>query len=259
MKPSSQISVSLAGMMLCWAPMAAAQPQASSTEAAASATSVDPNVVQALQRMGAYLGTLKTFSIRANTTIDQEIDNGQKVQLSGQVTYRVRRPDAFHIEVSSDRPVRQFYYDGKALTVFAPRLGYYATVAAPDTIAKTLDAAYAKYDIALPLQDLFTWSDANLGRADFLQSAVHIGYAQIDGVDTDHYAMRESALDWQIWIRRGERPLPMKVAIVSTGVESQPQYTTNLTWVENPKLTDAEFRFGKPKGSLPIQIVALED
>jgi hypothetical protein len=215
--------------------------------------------VQALQRMGAYLGTLTTFSIHASTTIDEIIENGQKVQLGGEVIYHVRRPNGFAIEVASDRKIRQFYYDGKTLTVYAPRLGLYATAPAPDTVGKTLDDIYVKYDIPVPLADLFTWSDANLGRAGYLKSAIHVGYASVKGVDTDQYAMREKDLDWQIWIARGDRPLPVKVAITSTLAPSQPQYTTNLVWAENPKLTDADFRFTKPEGAMPIEIVAAQD
>lgn len=214
--------------------------------------------MQALQRMGAYLGTMTTFSIHASTTIDEIIENGQKVQLGGDVIYHVRRPNAFAIEVASDRKVRQFYYDGKSLTVYAPRLGLYASVAAPETVQKTLDDVYVKYDIPVPLADLFTWSDASLGRADYLLSAIHIGYAQVNGVDTDQYAMREKDLDWQIWIARGDRPLPVKVAITTRLVPSQPQYTTTLVWAENPKLTDADFHFTKPEGAMPIEIVAVE-
>jgi len=239
--------------------MTATYAQTKAPAPAVKASDVDPEAVQALQRMGAYLGTMTTFSIQASTTIDQVMENGQKVQISGEVVYHVRRPNGFVIEVASDRRLRQFYYDGKTFTVYAPRVGLYASVPAPDTVQKTLQEIYVKYGIPVPLEDLFTWSDANLGRADYLRSAIHVGYAQVNGIDTDHYAMREKDIDWQVWIARGDRPLPVKVAIVSTLAPSQPQYTTNLVWAENPKLTDADFHFNKPEGAMAIEIVSAQD
>ena len=259
MKSLAPLLAPVIGVTLLWSPLATAQQTPAPPAAAAVAPDVDPQVVQALRRMGAYLGSMPTFAILADTTIDDVMNNGQKVQMGGQVLYHVRRPNGLAIELVTDRKVRQFYYDGKSLTVFAPRLGLYATVPAPATIAGTLALAYDKYDIVLPLADLFTWSDANIGRADALRSATYVGYARINGVDTDQYAMREDGVDWQVWIRRGDKPLPVKVAIVSVTDPTQPQYTTNLTWEENPKYTDATFKFDEPKGAHRIEIVEVEN
>lgn len=247
MKMRTYLLATLAAAMLC-SSMAAAEPPALPPD-------VDPEVVAALRKMGTYLETLDTARVVADTSIDEVLDNGQKVIVTGQVTYQLRKPNGFVIEVASDRRIRQFFYDGKDLTVYAPRAKLYATVAAPATNQATLDMMSDRYGIIVPLRDLFMWNDESLGRSDYLTSAVHVGYARVNGVDTDQYAMREEGLDWQVWIQRGAKPLPMKVAITSTYEPSQPQYVTNLTWTANPKYSNSTFAFGKPPGSLPIEIV----
>ena len=35
--------------------------------------------------------------------------------------------------------------------------------------------------------------------------------ATIDGVATDHYAFREADVDWEVWIQKGDQPLPRKL------------------------------------------------
>ncbi|MEJ0041147.1 MAG: DUF2092 domain-containing protein [Rhizomicrobium sp.] len=89
---------------------------AASAAAPAKNQDVEPEALAALDRMGAYLRTLQSFEIKAVTTTDVVLDDGQKVQFAGTNTYKVRRPNGFVISVANDRKVRQFYYDGKSLT-----------------------------------------------------------------------------------------------------------------------------------------------
>src|SRR5436190_16124682 len=101
--------------------------------------------------------------------------DGQKVKLDGVNRYTVRRPDAFVVEVATPWKVRRLVYDGKLITLEAPELGYYATVQAPPTIRATLDAVEAKYDLHIPLQDLFRWTDPSRSGADQFQGAFVVG------------------------------------------------------------------------------------
>src|SRR5258708_26112548 len=93
---------------------------------------------------------------------------------------------------------RRFIYDGKNFTVYSPKLGYYATVAAPATNREALDEIYKRFGIALPLEDLFRWGEgSSADRLQGMRSAYSVGTATIDGVETDHYAYRETYIDWE--------------------------------------------------------------
>lgn len=225
-----------------------AQPQAAADERPA----VDPEAIAALERMGAYLRTLQAFEVRAETTMDNVLDGTeQKVQFAGEGLYRIRRPNAFFLEANTDRRHRQFYYDGTTFTIFSPRMNVYAQRPAPATIREMVDEMENRYNIPVPLADLFYWGSEPVPD---LQLASVIGFARMNGQDSDHYAFRQGDIDWQIWIARGDRPLPLKVVITTRSDPAQPQYTSELAWNLNPTFTASTFAFRPPGQAHEIQI-----
>lgn len=238
-----------------WA--AGAAPAAKPAPAAAQARAVNPAVdkgaLEALSRMSAYLRTLQAFQVTGQTVREVVDDSDQKLQLLGSTTYKVKRPDGFNIEIAEDRKVRQVFYDGKTLTLFSPRMGYYASVAAPPTIAGVLKLAADKYDITVPLEDLFVWGTDADWRGDLTYGYV-VGYSRVAGQDADQYAFRQKGVDWQIWIARGDKPLPLRVAITGTDDPAKPQFESNLVWDTAPQFAANTFAFSPPAGATPIVI-----
>ena len=220
---------------------------------AAPAAEIDPKAIDALKAMGAELRALKAFALRSETTTDEVLDNGQKVQFGGTVDFRVRRPNGLRVEVLSDRKQRQFFYNGKTLTLYGPTNGYYASIAAPPTIGELVQVLDQKYGLQFPLTDLFLWGTDKDGLDD-IKSAIYIGPSRIGGVDCDHYVFRQADVDWQIWIERGKTPLPRKLVITTTSEPAEPQYVAVLKWDLAPKLDDKMFTFVPPKGAQRIEL-----
>lgn len=216
---------------------------------------VDPAALNALNLMSAYLRTLPSFSVRSDTVRDEVNDNGQKLQFTGTVSFQARRPNGLVIETATDRKERTVYYDGKSLTVWAPRMGYYATVPAPATINEMLDLAADKYGIVVPLEDLFLWGTSEDRRAN-LTAGYWVGYALVAGQPADQYAFRQKDLDWQIWIARGDKPLPLRVVITTTDDSTQPQFASNLTWNTSAQFTDDTFKFTPPADAKQIVLTS---
>lgn len=219
-----------------------------------AAAPLQPEALQALERMSDYLGTLKTFEITTRTSLDLVTTDGQLIQVNGGATYKLRRPDGFVIDVKSDVKNRTFFYDGKQFTVYAPELGYYATVAAPPTVHETLATLYSRFGLALPLEDLFRWGDATDTGDDVLDSGFLIGPSAIDGVATDHYAFRQGDIDWQIWIQRGDQPLPRKLVIVDRSDPASPTYSALLDWNLTPTFAADEFTFRPAKDAKSVRL-----
>jgi hypothetical protein len=228
------------------------QPAAQAGGAAASGSAaVDPAAIAALDHMGAYLRTLTAFQIEARTATENVTEDGFKLQFDGVATLKVRRPDRLHVDISNARKQRQIFYDGKSVTVYGPRVKYYATVPAPQTLGETIQVLAKKYGIETPLADLFYWGTDQSGAAD-IKAAHHIGPATIDGKQTDHYAFRQEGVDWQLWIQQGEKPLPLKMAITSTAEAAQPTYSVGLRWNLSPRLQETAFVFKPPPGAMKI-------
>jgi len=200
------------------------------------------------------------MEITSHSSTDVVTENGQRIELEGTTNYKVRKPNGFVIDYSSDIKSRRFLYDGTNFTVYSPKLGFYATAPAPPTIKETLNAIYDNFGIALPLEDLFRWGDEESAeRIQALQSAYEVGPATIDGVLTTHYAFREEEVDWQIWIQDGERPFPRKLVIVDRTDPAMPTYSARLTWSMNPTLADADFTFVPGQDSKRIQLATYQE
>src|SRR5271157_5896112 len=97
---------------------------------------IEPGAMAALDKMGAYLRTLKAFQVKAVETSDDVLDNGQTVQWNRVVDMVAVRPNRFRVDIKSDDQNPILFYDGKNFTVYASLLNYYATVPAPPTIAE---------------------------------------------------------------------------------------------------------------------------
>lgn len=221
--------------------------------AAGTAAQREAKAMDALAAMGKYLRSLKAFAVRADAVIDEVLTTGQKLQFAGTVDYLVQAPNGLRADVRSDRRQRVFIYDGKSLTLYAPRMRYYGAVAAPATIAEALQVAEQKYDLEVPLADLFLWGTDKGGLED-IREAAFIGPAKIAGKACDHYAFRQDDVNWQLWIRQGSQPLPCKIVITTTAEPSQPQYAAVLAWNLAPKIDKSSFTFAPPKGASRINI-----
>lgn len=227
---------------VAWIALAAA---AGAQPAPAAAQAADPAALAALDRMGTYLRTLTVFRVEAAIEREDVLESGLKVQFNGVVTLSARRPDRLRAEVASERQNRQYFYDGKQFTLWAPRLSFYATVPAPPTIGELANTLEEKLGIELPLVDLFRWG-TDAASAAAITAAVDIGPSQVGGANCEHYAFRQEGLDWQVWIQDGDFPLPRKLVLTTTTDEARPQFQAIYTWNLAPTCKDADFTFGPP-------------
>jgi hypothetical protein len=236
------------------APKGTTMPKSAMKSPVANEGIIQDSAVDALKQMSNYLMQQQTLQIGTEGSLDVVTGDGQRIQLDGTTTYKIRRP-GFVIDYVSDMKSRRFIYDGKTFTVYSPKLGYYASVPAPATNREVLDAIYTKYGISLPLVDLFRWGDGtNADRIKALKSAYDVGPATIDGAETEHYAFREANVDWEVWIQQGDQPLPRKLVIVDRTDPARPTFTTRLTWQVNPTFTDADFAFVPDANAKRIQL-----
>src|SRR5262245_3922536 len=214
---------------------------------------MDTAAVNALNRMGTYLRTLNDMQVKAEVSTEDVLKDGQKIQMSSTVNLIAQRPNRLFVEISDNRQPRQFFYDGKNFTLFAPRLKYYTTVDAPPTINELATKLEDKYDIDLPLVDLFRWGTDN-SRFENLKSAIYVGTAVVNGITCLQYAFRQEGLDWQVWMQAGKYPLPLKVVLTTLGDEARPQHEATYTWNLAPSYTEKTFVFAPSPDAKKITI-----
>jgi hypothetical protein len=212
---------------------------------AAPKSTVEPAAMAALESMGAYLRTLKSFQVEAATTNEDVLEDGQKTQYAGTVNIVAQMPVRLRAEVSNERHERMYLYDGKSFTLFAKRLNYYATVPAPPTIGQLADKLDENYGFSVPLSDLFRWGMPGWS-TEAITGATDLGPSPVLETTCQHYAFRQDDIDWQIWIQKGDNPLPRKLVITTKTDEARPQSTAVYTWNLAPSFNDAAFTFDPP-------------
>ena len=212
---------------------------------AQQAAAIDPEAMAALQKMGAYLRSLTSFQVEAATTDEDVLDDGQRIQYVGEANILARMPDRLRAEVSNDRFERMYLYDGSSFTLFARRLNTYATVPAPPTIGKLAEKLEETYGFSVPLVDLFRWGAPGWS-PESITGAMDAGPSAIEGTTCKHYAFQQDDIDWQIWIQRGDHPLPRRLVITTKTDEARPQHTAVYTWNLAPSFNEATFSFEPP-------------
>lgn len=218
---------------------------------AVNSAAIDPAAISALEKMGTYLRSLNAYAIEAAIQKELVLENGLKVQLAESASLVARRPDRLTLKVSSERKEREFFYDGRQFTLWAPRVNSYATVVAPPTIRELIIKLEEKFGIEMPLVDLFKWGTEE-SRIKDITVAMELGIARIDGADCTHYGFRQEGLDWQIWIQKGNFPLPRKLVLTTTTDEARPQHQAVLTWNLAPVFIDKDFTFEPPPNAQRI-------
>jgi hypothetical protein len=237
------VSVVIAGAALS-VPLAPVHAKTHQQPAAAAST-VDPQAVDAVKKMGAYLRSLKAFQVIADVTHDDVLEDGLIVQSNSKVDMLTAVPNRMRVEVTADDKHRLYLYDGKNFTVWGRLVNYYATVPAPPTIVELFKKAEEKYDIDLPLIDLFKWGtkEDDIGQ---IKTAIDVGPATVEGVTCEHYAFHQEGADWQIWIQLGQFPLPRRLVITTLSDEARPQHSMTLSWNLAPSFNDDAFTFDPP-------------
>ena len=91
----------------------------------------------------------------------------------------------------------------------------FAQAPMPETIDRTLDALAERYDLPLPLGDLFYSTPQNA----LLSETTTGGYAGTENVgDTPchHLAFRDTGVNWEIWLPVDGAPLPKRFKVEQT-------------------------------------------
>ncbi|AWF81164.1 hypothetical protein BTJ40_10230 [Microbulbifer sp. A4B17] len=192
---------------------------------------LDPRAMATLKRMGDYLASLKMLMFNADIFTEVVLENQEKLLIGGTVKYMAMPPKQLRVDLKTDSITRQFIHNGDKFTIIAPRDGYFAEMEASQPTAQVLTKAAKDYGIEIPFADLLEW-----GRKENVWSGIKEGFLvnrpMVDGHKTEHWAFRSENLDWEIWIKAGDTPLPLRISTVNTRDPAKPRFIATLKWME---------------------------
>lgn len=229
---------------------------ARAAEEQAAEPAVEPEAIALLARATDRLAAAERFSIRIRTLFDIVQDSGQKLQFGTWDELTVRRPDrAAATFRRDDGHVRRVQYDGARITLYDERENVYGQFAVPATLDETLDFLELEVGAPMPLADLLYSDLSHLAEA--AAEGTVVGLSRVVEWECDHLAFRGEAVDFQVWIQRGDDPLLRKVVITYKELPGAPQFgAVFLEWDFSPKTPDELFTFTPPAGADRISTLA---
>ena len=232
-----------------------AGPPSSSVNHGAAAVAVEAD--RLLKDMGAYIGSAEQFTFHADITFDQVLPSGQKLQFSAVEDVALKRPERLYVEWNGDLGARQFWYDGKSVTLHAPGAPFYARQTAPPEIDGMLDGLVSELNFSPPLVD-FLYRDPYRAVHGNVQYGFDLGSNTVNGRSCRTLAFVEKDIDWQIWIENGPQLTPCKLVITYKTQAAQPQFTALFSdWDFAPRIADSVFVPALPSGIEKIRFATV--
>jgi hypothetical protein len=216
----------------------------------------DDDADQILKSMSDYLAAQKTISADYDSSVEVITPQLLKLQFNSSGTLLLKRPNELRATRTGGYADVEMFYNGKALTVYGKNLNGYAEVEAPGSIDDVIEKL-REHGWALPGADLLLGNVYETLKAEVIESK-HIGHAVINGIESEHLAFRSKDVDWQLWVERGDKPIPRKLVITSKAVGGAPQYTLVITgWKTDVTVEPSEFEFTPPEGATKLDTDAL--
>jgi len=226
---------------------------------AIGAEGIDPEADSILKSMSSYLAGTKAFTLNAEVALEVMMRNGQKLQRVSSETLAVQRPSRFRIRLKGVVADAELVFDGTILTLYGKKPNAYIQRDVTGTIDDGIRAIEAETGVSAAGADLL-FADPYAVLSEGVESSVYLGTAYVDGIECHHLAFREDQFDWQLWVRKGERPLPMRYVITSIWMTGAPQLEVSMRdWNTNPGITDEHFKFSAPQGARRLDTMPAED
>ena len=220
----------------------------------AQSPKIDTVAVSILDRMSAMIGNLSSCSVTIHANYDIHSKELGLVKHSDEEKLYMRGPDKLLVTTEGDKGSREFYYNGQTLSYYSFDKNQYGQITVPSSILDMIDSVNKNYGIEFPVADFFypTFIDDILSES---KNLYYLGMTKVGDKECFHIAGSAKDKTFQFWISNDAFYLPIKLVIVYTSKELNPQYEATLSnWQINPNLPDALFDFTAPPKATKIKL-----
>jgi len=213
------------------------------------------NVLKILSRSTRFIEATPAFVIKGNTGGELILENGQLVEYGTSFTAIFKRPSQLRLLLNSrDGSETTMIFDGEIITVVSNFEGQhvYDTAAQPGDVDESLNFMSDQTGSSRELEYFLSreWT-MSLNR---VRSGISLGKSAIEGVWCDHLAIRSDTKDGQVWIARGDEPVPWRILITNREDPLQPRFWIQFDeWDFSPNFSESTFRFTPPEDAVKFR------
>jgi hypothetical protein len=214
--------------------------------------------LEILVHMTDFIAGAPAFTMIGHGGNEELQEDGQLLEFGGHITLAIQRPSQANLRIDMRNGVNAtLILDGEAISVISVIENYYVydTTRQPGDINTSLDLLAARFGVPRQL-GFFLSKDltASLSRA---KSGYLVGESTIAGVLCDHLALRNERLDVQMWIEKGDEPVPRRMVITHKELQGQPRVWVNFTeWDFSPELSERIFTHSPPQDAERVDFLA---
>jgi len=199
-------------------------------------------------------------SFRAMVTYEVVQENGQKLHFDMLHRVAVQRPDRlFWVTLQDDATVDSAWCGNGEFTLLKQPANLWGRIDVPLGLSEAVTRLSEEYKVAVPFVDLLSGDVAELWLGDEVLSVDYIGESWVDGWWTDHVSVRKPGVDFELWIRQGEEPFPVKMALVFTDEPGLPGHTARFRGWSTAIVEGSIPSFTPPEGSERIEAVPVSE
>jgi hypothetical protein len=235
------------GVMLAGAPVSAQQ--TSPTDADKS----EQQAMDVLKRATEFLAQAQSLSVTVDIGFDAVQDSGEKIEFGETRKIVLRRPDHLRVDETKRSGEKSgFVFDGKDISVFHLKENVYATIAKPGTVDDAIAYFLNDLGMRLPMGEMLSTQVAKR-LPEMVRAAAYVEQSSIAGVPCDHAAFHGDTADMQLWVAKGDKPLPQRVVITYIRIDGRPQFRAQFSdWNLSPEAPDSLFTFTPATGAVKI-------
>jgi hypothetical protein len=220
---------------------------------------IDTVAVGIMDKMSAIIGELASCSVTIHTNYDIGSKELGLIKHSDEQKLFLRGPNQLLLKSDGDKGSRDLYFDGKTLSYYSLDKNQYGQIDAPLSLVEMIDTVNKLYGIEFPAADFLYPNFVDDILADS-KTLVYLGITRIDGKDCYHIAGTTRDKTYQFWIADDAFTLPVKMVVIYTAKEMDPQFEASFTdWQVNPGLPDALFTFTVPHRARKVKLMPLTD
>jgi len=220
---------------------------------------VNPDAHEVLKSMSDYLAESRAFSVSADISNEIITQEGQKLQLNGHAVLLIERPSHFRVTRKGRFSDAVLFHDGNKVTIYGKAMNAYVQKDVAGTIDDAINAIERDSGLNLPGADLLL-SDPYKALTSGASGSGYYGTAYVEGIECHHLAFRTPKLDWQMWVKAGDEPLPMKYVITTKWMTGAPQYSVQLSnWNLKPDIAADQFTFVAPAGAAKLEALPVDE
>jgi hypothetical protein len=221
----------------------------------ASGPVLDARSDELLRAMSDLLARTPTLSYTTSQVFERVRRSGERVTERSTKQVVLKRPDGLWVRTQGDGQDGALWYDGKTISVQSNPRKAYATAPIQATLDQLIDYLGERLAIPLPTADLLYSSPyaSFVGRS---TRGKYQGRADVEGVGCHRLAFEDEAVDWQICLEDGARPLPRRLEILYKTDRGQPRVAVTFTeWNLAPTIPADAFTFRVPEGYERVRLV----